>query len=53
MACRSYGYYVQRELGLDCHDIETRVAAGTLADVVWGNHDAIDSRLAGFGEGRA
>lgn len=52
VACRSYGYYVQRELGLYCHDIEARVAAGALADVVWGNHDAIDRRLAGFGEAR-
>lgn len=53
VACRSYGYYVQRELGLYCAEIEARVAAGALADVVWGNHDAVDSRLAGFGEGRA
>jgi Fe-S-cluster containining protein len=52
VACRTYGFYVQRDLGLYCHDIETRVAAGTLADVVWGNHDAIDHRLAGFGEMR-
>lgn len=53
VACRSYGYYVQRGLGLYCSDLEARVAAGTLADVVWGNHDAIDRRLAGFGETRA
>lgn len=52
VACRSYGYYVQRELGLYCHDIETRVAEGKLADVVWGNHDAIDHRLASLGESR-
>ncbi|MFZ3017887.1 MAG: YkgJ family cysteine cluster protein [Gallionella sp.] len=53
VACRTYGFYVQRELGLYCHDIESRVADGTLADVVWGNHDAIDRRLAGLGEIRA
>jgi Fe-S-cluster containining protein len=52
-ACRSYGFYVQRDLGLYCREIETRVAAGALADVVWGNHDAIDQRLAGLGESRA
>ena len=53
VACRTYGFYVQRELGLYCHEIESRVADGALADVVWGNHDAIDQRLAGLGEVRA
>jgi len=51
-ACRTYGFYVQRELGLYCHDLETLVASGSLADVVWGNQDAIDHRLAGLGETR-
>lgn len=50
VACRTYGFYVQRDLGLYCHDIESRVADGALADVVWGNHDAIDHRLADLGE---
>lgn len=49
VACRTYGFYVQRDLGLYCHDIESRVAGGTLADVVWGNHDAIDRGLACLG----
>ena len=53
VACRTYGFYVQRDLGLYCHDIEARVADGALAGVVWGNHDAIDRRLAGLGEARA
>ncbi len=53
VACRTYGFYVQRNQGLYCHDIESRVADGTLGDVVWGNHDAIDHRLAGLGEIRA
>lgn len=53
VACRTYGFYVQRDLGLYCRDIESRVADGALADVVWGNHDAIDHRLAGLGEIRA
>ena len=52
VACRSYGFYVQRDLGLYCHDIESLVAEGKLADVVWGNHDAIDQRLIGLGESR-
>lgn len=53
VACRTYGFYVQRDKGLYCHDIQTRVEDGTWADVVWGNHDAIDQQLAGFGESRA
>lgn len=53
VACRSYGFYVQRDLGLYCAAIESRVADGALADVVWGNHDAIDQRLAGLGEVRS
>ncbi len=53
VACRSYGFYVQRDKGLFCRDIESRVADGALADVVWGNHDAIDQRLAGLGDSRA
>lgn len=52
VACRTYGFYVQRELGLYCGDIEARVAADELGDVVWGNHDAVDRRLAGLGESR-
>ncbi len=53
VACRTYGFYVQRGLGLYCHDIESRVDDGALIDVVWGNHDAVDRRLAGLGEIRA
>ena len=52
VACRTYGFYVQRNRGLYCHEIEARVTDGNLADVVWGNHDAIDHRLAGLGETR-
>ncbi|MFT3760665.1 YkgJ family cysteine cluster protein [Thauera sp.] len=50
VACRTYGFYVQRELGLYCGDIEQRVAGGELADVVWGNHDSIDHALRALGE---
>lgn len=53
VACRSYGFYVQRDLGVYCTEIEAQVADGTLADVVWGNHDAIDRQLADLGETRA
>ena len=53
VACRRYGFYVQRDKGLYCGDIEARLAGGGLAEVVWGNHDAIDRRLAAMGEARS
>jgi len=51
-ACRTYGFYVQRDLGLYCKDIESRVADGAWAGVVWGNQDAVDRRLCGLGDSR-
>lgn len=53
VACRTYGFYLQRDQGLYCGDIESRVAAGGFAEVVWGNHDAIDRQLADLGETRS
>ena len=53
LACRSYGFYVQRDKGLYCAEIEASVAQGELADVVWGNHDAIDRGLMATGESRS
>ena len=52
VACRTYGFYVQRELGLYCKDIEALVDQGAYAAVVWGNHDTIDRRINGLGETR-
>ncbi|MDO8294493.1 MAG: YkgJ family cysteine cluster protein [Gallionella sp.] len=53
VACRTYGFYVQRDKGLYCHDIESQADDGALTDVVWGNHDAIDQQLARLGECRS
>ena len=53
VACRSYGFYAQRDGGLYCGEIAARVDDGRLAEVVWGNHDAVDRRLAQLGETRA
>jgi len=53
VACRTYGFYVQRDFGLYCGEIELRVADGKLADAVWGNQDAVDRQLSGFGETRS
>lgn len=52
VACRSYGFYVQRDRGLYCSDIEALARAGALDNVVWGNHDAIDHHLTGLGGAR-
>jgi Fe-S-cluster containining protein len=50
VACRTYGFYVQRDQGLYCQDIKSLADAGALADVVWGNHDNIDRQLRQSGE---
>lgn len=52
VACRTYGFYADRDGGLYCHDIEARVDDGRLAGVVWGNHAAVLTRLARTGETR-
>ena len=46
VACWTYGFYVDRDLGVYCRDIEALVAGGELDDVVWGNHEAIERKLA-------
>ena len=53
VACRTYGFYVQRDKGLYCHDIKTRVDEGTYTNVVWGNQNTINQQLADLGESRA
>ncbi len=45
IACRTYGFYVEREVGLYCREIETRVRRGEMDSVIWGNQCAIDARL--------
>ena len=53
IACRTYGFYVQRGIGLYCQEIKSGVDRGELGDVVWGNQDAVDRSLADSGETRA
>lgn len=53
VACRTYGFYVQRDKGLYCHDIETLVSAGKLEDVLWGNQDGVDQQLNMLGKVRS
>ena len=49
VACRSYGFYVERDKGLYCAEIEALVAAGAYPHAVWGNHAPVDAALAGLG----
>ena len=53
-ACRTYGYYVERGIGLHCDMITEAVAARrdeydeTDAPIVWGNQESVDAALAGL-----
>jgi uncharacterized protein len=49
IACRTYGFYVEREAGLYCGDIQARVRRGELDLVVWGNQCGVDSLLDALG----
>jgi Fe-S-cluster containining protein len=49
MACRTYGFYVERGVGSYCGIIRERVESGEYAQVVWGNHEAVDGRLERMG----
>ncbi len=53
VACRTYGFYVQRDQGVYCREIEAQVAQGDLADVVWGNHAVIEQQQGELGESRS
>jgi Fe-S-cluster containining protein len=53
IACRTYGFYVERDAGLYCGMIQERVENGQYIDVVWGNHAAIESELAILGPARS
>lgn len=50
IACRTYGFYVERDRGLYCTMIEAKVVAGEMADVIWGNIAPVDTRLAVLGD---
>ena len=52
LACRTYGFYVERGLGLYCHKIKASVDCGDLSDVVWGNQTTIESESQKLGPAR-
>jgi uncharacterized protein len=48
-ACRTYGFYVERGIGLHCDQITEAVAAKVEDDenpIVWGNQEGVDDALA-------
>ncbi len=55
-ACRTYGFYVERDLGLHCELVTEAVAARSGGDdeddapVVWGNQEGVDYALARLGD---
>lgn len=52
-ACRTYGFYVERDRGLFCGQIEELAGSGGLPQVIWGNHAGVEARLAAFGARRS
>lgn len=52
VACRTYGFFVERDLGLYCKDIEAQVERGELSMVIWGNQDRIARSLNELGKAR-
>ena len=53
LACRTYGFYVERDKGLYCDRIRAVSAAGELDGIVWGSQAAIEERSAGLGPKRS
>ena len=49
IACRSYGFYVERESVLGCHRIEQ--VAEESPTVIWGNGGALEDKLQPLGPG--
>jgi Fe-S-cluster containining protein len=45
-ACRTYGFYVERGIGLHCDAITEAVAARPEEPIVWGNQEGVDYALA-------
>jgi Fe-S-cluster containining protein len=50
IACRTYGFYVERDRGLYCREIEAMVERGECGGVVWGNAESVERRLRALGE---
>jgi uncharacterized protein len=53
IACRTYGFYMERDQGLYCDQIRERVELGEYDDVVWGSQAGIEQRSAALGATRS
>jgi Fe-S-cluster containining protein len=52
VACRTYGFYTERDAGLHCDEVTRAVAEHDPDAVVWGNGEAIADDLRPLGEVR-
>lgn len=52
IACRTYGFYVERDKGLYCGDILAMVESGATENLVWGNAARVEEVLDRMGERR-
>jgi Fe-S-cluster containining protein len=50
LVCRTYGFYVERDRGLYCREMQARAGQGEWADVVWGNQASVEAKLGEMGE---
>jgi Fe-S-cluster containining protein len=50
IACRTYGFYAEREAVLGCHQIES--LGEQSPGILWGNHAALNERLSQLGQAR-
>jgi Fe-S-cluster containining protein len=49
VACRTYGYYMERDGGRYCGIIREEVEQGRMEGVVWGNHAVVEQRVSALG----
>jgi Fe-S-cluster containining protein len=52
IACRTYGFFVERDKGLYCGDILAMVESGNARAVVWGNAAGVEEQLDRLGARR-
>lgn len=51
VACRTYGYYAERDAGLHCERVTSAIAEHGEGDaIVWGNGEAVASAMRAHGE---
>ena len=50
IACRTYGFYTERDAGLHCDKVTRAVEEEAGAPVLWGNGEAITDDMKRFGE---